>query len=197
MFVRTTVLSAALAATALLTGCGDDGSTGHAGHTSTTSSVAAAAHNDADIRFAQEMIPHHRQAVAMAELAPSRAADPRVLALAERVRAAQDPEIATMTGWLETWGAPRTAPGHEGMDHGSAGMSGMLGEAEMARLEAARGAAFDRLWLSGMIAHHEGAVAMARAELDGGADAGAVALARRIIDAQEAEIAEMRGLLEK
>ena len=109
---RLTGLTAALLAGALvLTGCADD--TDAAGHgsmmngssSSANSSAAQGEFNDADVALAREMIPHHRQAIAMAELAEGRAADPRVLDLAARIQAAQGPEIETMTGWLQDWGA--------------------------------------------------------------------------------------------
>lgn len=188
---------AVLAAAVVLTGCGND--TGaHEGHQTTTGATGSAApapgaaHNAADIRFAQEMIPHHRQAVEMAALAPARAADPAVIDLAARIQQAQDPEIATMTGWLQSWGAP--VPGAAGHAHHGA-MPGMMTEEQMAQLAAARGAEFDRMWLTMMIAHHEGAVQMARTELAEGADPAARTLAQRIADTQQAEVQQMNALL--
>nr|WP_165436342.1 DUF305 domain-containing protein [Amycolatopsis suaedae] len=151
----------------------------------------AAGHNEQDVRFAQEMIPHHSQAVDMAKLVPTRAADPAVKALATRIEQAQAPEIEQLRGWLSRWGAPAEAPGHGG-HHAMAGM--MTGE-DMRALEQARGTEFDRLWLTMMIKHHEGAVEMARAEVAGGSDPEAKALAQRIIETQQAEIDEMRAKL--
>jgi uncharacterized protein (DUF305 family) len=196
---------ALLSSAILLTACGDDAGE-HGDHPATgggTTSVAAGPattpvngeHNEADIRFAQEMIPHHRQAVEMAALVPSRSTDPGVLDLAARVQQAQDPEIAAMTGWLEAWGAAvPEGTGHSGMDHGS--MPGMMSAEQMAELEAAEGAEFDRLWLTMMIAHHEGAVQMARTELAEGTDPQARAMAQQIIDTQQAEIQQMQAMLE-
>ena len=161
-------------------------------------------HNEADVTFAQGMIPHHDQAIAMSDLAPARATRPEVRALAERIKAAQGPEIARMEGWLEDWGEPLTAEGDGGDDHagmdmggGMSGGGGMLSDAEMQQLEASTGADFDRLFLEGMIRHHEGAVSMARDEQANGKFEGAKELARSIIRSQEAEIAEMRALLER
>jgi uncharacterized protein (DUF305 family) len=163
----------------------DDSSTVGAGDT-------AGEHNDADVTFAQDMIPHHRQAVEMAKLATDRAEDPRVLDLASRIEGAQDPEIEEMTGWLEDWDEDVPAEGgHESMT----GMSGMMSAEDMDALEAASGTEFDRMFLTMMIEHHEGAVDMANTELDDGQFADALALARKIISAQEAEIAEMQGIL--
>ncbi|WP_280509816.1 DUF305 domain-containing protein [Nocardia farcinica] len=207
MTTRTTLraaIPAVLATAALLAGCGDD-SGDHDTHATTASSTTAgattgatgaAAHNDADVAFAQEMIPHHRQAVEMAALVPERSTDPRVRDLAARIQQAQDPEIATMTGWLQSWGAPVDGGGHAGMGHGDMSMPGMMTDEQMAQLRAARGAEFDRMWLTMMIAHHEGAVQMSRTELAQGADPAAKALAQQIIDGQQAEIDQMRRLLQ-
>ncbi|MCD0449794.1 DUF305 domain-containing protein [Actinocorallia sp. API 0066] len=153
-------------------------------------------HNTVDVTFAQGMIPHHRQAVTMADLAETRAGA-KVRALAARIKAAQAPEIATMTGWLTAWGAPVPAEDAP-MDHGAhAGhaMPGMLSDADMSSLEAASGPEFDTLFLRLMIVHHEGAVEMARSERAGGAYGPAKDLAGQIITAQQAEIKEMKALL--
>lgn len=165
-------------------------------------------HNKADIAFAQQMIPHHRQAVAMAALAPQRAGSQPVKRLAADVEAAQQPEIDQMTGMLRGWNAvvpgdPGMAgmpgmdhdamPGMSGMGHDS--MPGMMSSQDMATLASAGGAAFDRQFLTMMISHHQGAVAMAATELRDGVNADARALARRISDSQTAQIDQMRGLL--
>ncbi|MFN2555300.1 MAG: DUF305 domain-containing protein [Nitriliruptorales bacterium] len=149
----------------------------------------SAAHNAADVAFAQGMIPHHEQAIEMSELALKQAASPKVKDLATRISAAQKPEIAKIQGWLDNW-AQQVNPGH-----GAHGGAGMLGGAEMAQLRQASGPAFDRLFLEGMIRHHEGAVRMAQEELDKGQFPDAKQLARQIITAQQAEISEMWLLL--
>ena len=146
----------------------------------------SATHNAADVRFAQGMIPHHTRAVEMAGLAEGRTTNATVLDLAGRVAKAQDPEIAVMTGWLENWGEP-TAPA----DHSAHDMD----ESDMTALREAEGEAFDRQWLSMMITHHEGAVAMSEKELAEGADPAAKDLASRIVEAQRGEIDEMHALL--
>ncbi|MFL1377060.1 MULTISPECIES: DUF305 domain-containing protein [unclassified Nocardiopsis] len=193
---RTTFMNRALKGTATalfaalaLAACGADDSP--ADPPASAAQESAAEFNDADVHFAQMMIPHHEQAVTMADLAETRA-DSEVAELAERIRDAQGPEIEQMTGLLDSWGA-EAAP--EGMEHQDGMMEGMLSEEQMARLEAAEGEEFDRLFLEHMIAHHEGAVAMAEAELAEGVNAEARALAQEIVDAQETEIAEMHGLL--
>ncbi|MEC3979302.1 DUF305 domain-containing protein [Amycolatopsis sp. H20-H5] len=174
-----------LAAGVLLAGCAGQ-STGPA----PSASASAAGHNQADVTFAQQMIPHHQQAVEMAKLVPAGTANQPIRDLASRIQQAQDPEIATMTGWLTAWGAP--AP-MAGMDHGS--MAGMMSATEMADLAKAKGAEFDRRWLTMMTAHHQGAIDMAKAELGQGGSGEAKQLAQQIIDAQQREITTMNGLL--
>ncbi|GAB2908784.1 DUF305 domain-containing protein [Rhodococcus aerolatus] len=156
-----------------------------------------APHAGADVAFATQMVPHHTQAVAMADLAlapaPAGASDPRVRDLAQRIRAAQDPEVATMTGWLAEWGAP--APDTSGGTAGTAGMPGMMSDAEMTSLATSTGPEFDRTWVELMLAHHRGAVVMAQVEQRDGTDPEAKALAGSIAEGQSAEIEEMTGLL--
>lgn len=190
---RTALAAAALAGGLLLTACG--GSEAPAAATSTSTAVGAPAegpHSAVDVTFASQMLPHHTQAVAMADLAlvpaPGGATDPEVRDLAARIRAAQGPEVATMTGWLAGWGAP--APDTSG-GAGMAGMEGMMSDAEMASLGAATGADFDRTWVSLMLAHHRGAVAMAEVEQRDGQNPSARALAGSIIAGQSAEIDEL------
>jgi uncharacterized protein (DUF305 family) len=110
--------------------------------------------------------------------------------LAGRIETAQSPEIEQLTTMLESWDAPA---GMNGMAHGSD--HGMMTDDQMAQLEQATGADFDRMWLQMMIAHHEGALTMAGAQLEQGSDAEAKALAQKIVDAQQEEITEMQGLL--
>lgn len=146
--------------------------------------------------FLQMMIPHHEQAVAMSALAPSRTQNAAVLKLASQIEAAQGPEIAQMKSWLTAWNEPLAASSMSGMDHGSGdGMDGMMTGAQMTALEQANGAAFDKLYLQDMIAHHEGAVVMAQQEIDSGENPEVKALAQAIIDGQTKEIAEMKQML--
>lgn len=152
---------------------------------------ASAEFNDADVTFAQEMIPHHRQATEMAAMAESRTVDPAVLDLADRIEAAQDPEIETMTDWLVAW--DREVP--EGDMAGMTGMAGMMDDDQMAELEGASGAEFDRLFLTMMTEHHDGAVEMAKVEQTDGKYEEAVTLAEDIEQQQTAEITQMQDLL--
>lgn len=143
----------------------------------------------ADVTFAQNMVPHHEQALEMAKLVPSRSTNEKVRGLAERVEKAQDPEITQMNEWLKQWGAT-TKQDHTGHD-----MAGMMSHDDMAKLENSSGAEFDRLWLDLMVEHHEGAVEMAKTELAQGRDDNAKKLAQAIVDGQQQEITEMKDLL--
>ncbi|MDQ3602145.1 MAG: DUF305 domain-containing protein [Actinomycetota bacterium] len=157
--------------------------------------------NDADVQFTQQMIPHHRQATVMAELAGDRAESEQVKTLAEEIIAAQQPEIDTMNAMLEKWGEVMSGDGSMGgmgMGEGgmeTGGMNGMMTPQQMTELENASGGEFDRLFLQMMIAHHEGAVEMARAEQADGQNPQAIELAERIDSSQTDEIERMRGLL--
>ena len=156
--------------------------------------------NDADVAFATDMIPHHQQAVQMAEVAADRAGSDQVRQLAEDIEAAQGPEIDTMTGWLEDWGqgTPSGSMDHGDMGHGDAsgGMPGMMTADQMNMLEDAEGEPFDRMFLEMMIQHHEGAIDMARTEQANGENPDAIALAEQVETDQEAEIATMKRLLD-
>jgi uncharacterized protein (DUF305 family) len=178
----------------VLAGCAEGAHPGASDHGTTTAGATSAApsteHNDADVTFAQGMIPHHQGAIEMAELAQGRTTNAEVLDLASRVKQAQDPEIKTMTAWLDSWGVPAHG---SGMDHGS-DMPGM-GDAELGMLKQAKDAEFDRMFLEMMIEHHQGAVDMANTELRQGSNADAKKLAQQVVDSQQAEITEMRALL--
>jgi len=162
-----------------------------------TSPEASATHNAADTEFAQMMIIHHQGAIEMADLAAQQATTPEVSALAERITAAQGPEIELMTGWLESWGEPTSTDADMGgMDHGGMDMDGMDQDAAMTELQALTGTDFDRRFLELMTAHHQGAVTMAQTVIDTGQNEEVRELAQQIIDAQTAEITEMADLLE-
>ncbi len=164
---------------------------------------ADATFNATDVAFARGMIVHHTQAVEMSDLALGRAVSPQLTDLATRIKAAQAPEIAQMTSWLTAWGQP--VPGTTGgmdmdmdMDMGGEGampMEGMMSAEDMTRLDQAQGTEFEREFYQQMIRHHRGALMMAQAQIDGGKDTAAVALANAIIASQAVEIAEMEALL--
>lgn len=168
-------------------------------------------HNSQDATFLVDMVAHHQQAIEMAQMVPSHTNSAQVRALAAQIEAAQGPEIAKMNSWLEEWNAGSSmgsssmppGSGHDmpGMDHGgptsSAGSMGpgMMSAGEMADLESKSGTAFDRMWLTMMIAHHEGAVTMSQQELSQGENGEVKALAQDIITAQAKEITEMKAML--
>lgn len=159
------------------------------------SRVARAPRNytEADVRFMQNMIVHHAQALVMADLVPDRTEREEIRRLAERITVSQKDEIAMMERWLRDRGEA-VASDH----HHHATMPGMLSQEELDRLAAARGAAFDRLFLELMIRHHEGALVMVR-ELfatPGAGEAPEVYQLASEVDAdQRMEIARMRALL--
>lgn len=199
--------AAAVLALAALVGCGAVGPPD-----------LGAGRNAADVEFVRGMVPHHDQAVAMAALAAGRAQRPEVEGLARRIEEAQRPQLATMRSWLEAWDDEATtvtapppvasapedeaAGGHghggrpfsvaEGID-GATGM-GLADGTELARLEAASGAEFDRYFVELMAEHHQGAIAMATREVGLGRNAEAKSLARAIREAQGAELEELRRL---
>ena len=196
-----------LALSLALAGCGD-ASTAPAAPAAPPPASSAAAQpgagfNDADVAFAQGMIPHHREAVEMADLATDRAETPEVKGLAGQIRAAQDPEIDQLTGLLTAWGAPVPADnGMAGMDHSNmsnmpampSAMPGAMAPEQMEQLRNATGAEFDRMFLTMMIEHHQGAVRQAQQEVDQGSNPDAKQLAEKIVTDQNAEIARMRTL---
>jgi len=162
------------------------------------SSALPAGVNYADVMFAQQMVPHHQQAVAMAELAATRAADVELKQLAAQIKTAQDPEITLLTGWLADWGQPATATATAmpGMEM-SASMPGMMSEEDLGKLSAASGTDFDRMFARMMIAHHNGAIEMATTEQNNGANAAAKTLAAQIVNTQQNEVTTMQRILDR
>jgi uncharacterized protein (DUF305 family) len=196
--IRRAVAVAACAALAFgLTACGgqDQDPAGHGGnHSPAAPSASSGRQNAADVAFATGMIPHHRQAVEMARLAPDRAGSAEVKRLASEIEKAQGPEITTLSGWLASWGEKAPAPGSGGHGaHGSGG--GMMSAQDMEALRDASGAAFDEAFLRMMIEHHEGAVAMARTERADGSHPQARRMAADIVESQSSEIERMKSLL--
>lgn len=151
--------------------------------------TAGPRYNTLDVWFVRMMIPHHTQALRMAALAPDRAGDPRVRALADRIRASQSPEIYQMRAWLDARGLPPEEPGH---DHGT--MRGMQSPTAMRRLAAATGAEFDRMFVTMMIDHHRGAIEMAINLLRVGVDVTTGEIATAVAAEQGVEIDRMRAL---
>jgi uncharacterized protein (DUF305 family) len=198
---------AALAAVAAIGACGNSGtkeatSSSASASIQASTSVQAAAHNQADMNFAHMMIPHHEQAVEMSDIILAKQGiDPRVVDLAKQIKAAQGPEIEKMQGWMSQWGMG----GMGGMDHGGmtgmpgmgdmSGMEGMMSQADMDALKNAQGVDASKLFLTGMIKHHQGALTMAQDEIKNGQFPDAVAMAKSILESQQKEIDTMNQIL--
>ncbi|MFE4497678.1 DUF305 domain-containing protein [Streptomyces niveus] len=204
---RLAVAGAITASALLLTACGGEEHSGDHGG----GKPAAGAFNDADVAFAQGMIPHHEQAVEMSALADGRASGTEIKTLAAEIEKAQDPEITTMRSWLKAWGEPESADGSKpGMDHGSGGShgaedspggsggaDGMMSDQDLADLSAAKGVDFDRKFAELMIRHHDGAIAMARDQRKNGESGKVKKLAADVIKAQTAEVEQLNTLLDR
>jgi uncharacterized protein (DUF305 family) len=188
------VASAAIAAALVLAGCAPQvGMPGmDRGPGEMMPSDTAGVANAADEMFVTMMIPHHEQAIEMADLMLAKNdVDPQVVDLAQRIKDAQRPEIDTMLGWLDDWGIDYD-DSMGGMDYGG----GMMSAGDMAALESADGPQASRLFLEQMIVHHEGAIDMAQSAATSGQNPNVVALAEQVIEDQTAEIAIMRELLD-
>jgi uncharacterized protein (DUF305 family) len=205
--VRVTWAAAGLAVLLTLSACGASD------EAEAPQKLSETEHNKADVAFASDMIQHHAQALSMVDLTMDRDLEPEIQELADSIRAAQSPEIETMSGWLQEWGedVPSTMRDHvnggheghgkednsmsdsmEGMDHD---MPGMMSAEDMDALENASDAEFSDMWLKMMIEHHEGAIEMAETEQDEGRFKPAVDLAGTIVESQTAEIDTMEKLL--
>ncbi|MEV0985378.1 DUF305 domain-containing protein [Brevibacterium sp. NPDC049920] len=203
-------VAAAVAGTLILSACtgnADPGSTGEdpAPATSVATDTAGSGeeiseeHNDADVMFAQMMIPHHQQAVEMSETLLAKDDIPQNVAdFAQGVIDAQGPEIDRMNAMLDAWGQePMGDMGDSGGHGGHGGMSGMMSEDDMQQLEDATGTEAAKLYLEQMTRHHEGAVEMAEQQVADGQNPQAKALAEQVIEDQEAEIQEMKTMLDQ
>lgn len=199
---RMTAVGGAVVLAVVLSACAGQASEPAASTPSGAASESAAGavdddHNDADVAFTQNMVVHHEGAIVMANLAGRTATTAEVKALADRIAAAQEPEIIEMQSWLVAWGEPSAADADmDGMDMDGMDMGGLSQDEAMTDLKAVDGADFDRRFLELMIEHHQGAIEMAENELAAGANPRALELARAIIDAQKAEIAEMEQLVQ-
>jgi uncharacterized protein (DUF305 family) len=180
------IIALSIASTAIfgLSACSAAANVDHSGHPSQS---ATADFSSADLMFAQMMIPHHQQAVDISFMALANTQNADVRALAESIITHQSTEVVTMKSWLDAAGVSLD-------DSHSMHMQGMLTEAQLAELEAAKDAEFDALWLEGMIMHHEGAIVMAKDVTDS-ANAEVADFAEHVIEDQTAEIAKMKDLL--
>lgn len=154
--------------------------------------------NEADLDFTQMMIVHHQQAIEMSDILLRKGdVNTRVAALAEGIRQAQGPEIEQLETWLSDWGVEPMGEAGETNGAGGGHGAGMMSADDLAALEGASGPLASKLFLEQMVEHHEGAVEMAQAEIDGGKFPEAVSLAEEIVSAQTDEISEMKELLAK
>jgi len=158
-----------------------------------------------DVAFMTGMIHHHAQALVMAKLADTHAANPSIKVLSERITVSQTDEIRMMQQWLRENGAeaPEPSPTGQRMQMGGVThdmlMPGMLTEEQMTQLERARGAEFDRLFLTFMIQHHEGALTMVDqlfASHGGGVDDFIYKIASDTFADQGSEIDRMQRMLD-
>ncbi|WP_406327235.1 DUF305 domain-containing protein [Streptomyces sp. NBC_00203] len=196
---RIAAMGVVAAGALLLAACGDNGhdmsGMDHgSGRSSATATAEAGDFNDADVTFAQMMLPHHQQAVEMARLADGRASDTEIKDLAGTIEKAQDPEITTMTGWLNSWGKPAAAGSMAGMDMGG---DGMMSDKDMKELKAMKGTEFDKMFAQMMIDHHNGAIDMARTEQKSGRNTDAQTMADGIVKGQSAEVKQLQGILDR
>jgi hypothetical protein len=151
-----------------------------------TSSPSNSEFSSDDIAFAEQMIPHHEQAIEMSEIAQLNTTNPDVLQLAQKIKDAQSPEIELMKSWT----------GVKASTHAGHMMDGMLSQSELSELRQAKGKEFDRLFLQGMIKHHQGAIEMAQ-EVATSKNKDVANLSAVIIAAQKLEIDTMNELLLK
>jgi uncharacterized protein (DUF305 family) len=175
----------AVVATILLVGCSGGADSGSSNDNSDF--------NEADIEFVQGMIPHHEQAVMMADMVVRGEGNVDLADLADEIRAAQAPEIEEMRALLAEWGKEEDPHAIHKMDDHS--MHGMMTDDDLDALDAASGIDFERMWLRMMIEHHEGAITMSEQVLAGGEHPRVRKLAEAIIAAQRDEIARMNTLL--
>lgn len=164
--------------------------------TSVSPPPADADWNAADATYLTMMVAHHSQAIDMAQLAETRASDPRVRRLSDAIGQGQGREVVVMATWLVDHGQPEPTPDSVAA-MSSMGMPGMLTRTQLDDLAALDGPAFDRAFLEDMVQHHQGAVAMAEDVLGEGRDVRVTEMATEVVAGQSAEIRRMRALLEE
>ena len=177
----------------LLAACGSESNQQSTASTQTDLTSSESSFNDADVMFAQMMIPHHEQAIELADIAldPTLMASEQVKTLASQIKLAQDPEIDLMTQWLTDWDQPLMDMSEE---HDMS-MDGMLSVDEIAALGQLVGEEFDQAWASAMIAHHKGAIKMAKTVKEDGKSTPVQDLANLIVQEQQSEITFLETLL--
>ena len=197
LFWRAGIAVATTSAALLLGACGADGATAGTAGTDANGmnampsmsqgpSTAAKSWNDADVQFAQAMIPDHQMVAKMAALAATKANNAQLKTLAAQMKKGQTAAVDKLTGWLKAWGKP-VAGDMAGMT-----MPGAMTDKDMTKLKSAKGMAFDMMFAQMMIAHHNGALQMARAETANGLNVDAKAMADAMIKTQTAQITALQ-----
>lgn len=203
MITRRIAAAAAVVLALGLAACGSSDHTtmGSAVTPSHSTSTHNTVGNAADASFLTAMIPHHQQALHMADMALAQSDDPKVKALATTIKSEQDPEITQMQQWLDSGDLPSPDASHSsgmgGMDAMDGMSDGMMSNEDMDTLMGLQGMDFDAMWLTMMIAHHEGAITMSQKVLATTSDERIRALANNIISGQTAEITTMKSMLNK
>jgi uncharacterized protein (DUF305 family) len=177
-----------------LAACGSN--TDHSGSATSTTSDEVNPRNASDVAFAENMIPHHRQAMELADMVSDHSENKAVIAMADNISAQQQPEVTALSALMAQWNESSFDGGASHDSHGTMDMQGMVDDATMTKLQTLTGPAFDTLWLQSMIGHHEGAIAMAKAEIANGKNTDMIAMAKNIVAMQQLEINQMKQILE-
>jgi uncharacterized protein (DUF305 family) len=184
--------AAAVMATVTLSACS---SSAHQAATGSPSTSSAQAHNPTDVTFAQNMTPCHKQAIQMSEIILTKQGlDPRVVQVANQIKAAEGPDVEGMQSWLSQWQQPMTPSSAAGMP-AMQGMTGMASPEQMTALQNAVGADASKQFLTMMIQNHQHAIMLAQSEIDSGQYPPAVAMAHSIATAEQQEVNTMQGIL--
>ena len=195
---RISLAAAAASAVVLLSACGSQatgaGSTGAASQSGEVAATNAplpnesASFNDADVAFAQMMIPDHEMTAKMGELAQKKAASKELKSLAVDLQQGESEAVDKLGGLLQDWGKP-TSGDMAGMD-----MPGAMTDKDMGMLESMNGMEFDMMFAEMMIKHHEGSLKMARDEQAKGANPDAKAMAADMLERQQAQVDKLRKI---
>jgi uncharacterized protein (DUF305 family) len=184
--------AAAVMATVTLSACS---SSAHQAATGSPSTSSAQAHNSTDVTFAQNMTPCHKQAIQMSEIILTKQGlDPRVVQVANQIKAAEGPDVEGMQSWLSQWQQPMMPSSAAGMP-AMQRMTGMASPEQMTALQNAVGADATKQFLTMMIQNHQHAIMLAQSEIDSGQYPPAVAMAHSIATAEQQEVNTMQGIL--
>jgi uncharacterized protein (DUF305 family) len=184
--MRSRLIATIAVAALVLAGCGStDMPAGQGGNQAPASSND---HNDADVQFSENMIPHHKQTIQIADLATKQGASEQVKVVAAEILSPEEADIETMSGWLRTWNVAAPAD-MSGMD-----MPGMLSVADLKSLQSATGAAFDKKFLALVAQHLQNGVDMAKKVLADGKHEATKGLATKIVTEQTEQIKKVQAL---